>query len=121
MDGVVVLRQAYKRPPAPPASLRRAYKRGRSPEETLPPTPKDPRPQWFRDVLMAGAVRCPRKWSDIAIESCAQLQASQHEACAAVKCSFLGKGGMLMDEVNACKKSGIAPKTGPRGKLTVLP
>jgi hypothetical protein len=102
--------------------LRRAYKRGRHPsDELLPTAPKDPRPKWFLDVLMLGAVRCPRKWSEIAIEGCAQLQASQHDQCAAVKCVFLGKGGMFMAEVDACKRAGIAPKTGPRGKLPIVP
>ena len=122
MDGVVVVRAGIKRPtPTAPVSLRRAYKRGRHPaDELLPPAPKDPRPKWFLDVLMLGAVRCPRKWAEIAIEGCAQLQASQHDQCAAVRCVFLGKGGMFTAEVDACKRAGIAPKTGPRGKLPIV-
>lgn len=116
MGDVVIMRGAYKRAkPAVPV-LRRAYKRG-------PPVPEGPppRPRWFLDVLMAGAVRCPRKWSDIAIEGCAQIQDTQPGGCVAIGCAFFGKGALLMDEVRAAKKSGIAPKTGPRGKLAILP
>lgn len=121
--GDVILRKPYKRVRGLVPTLRRAYKRGRPPidERVPPPPPKDTRPRWFLDALMAGEMRCPRKWSSLALELCAQIQGESASGCIAARCSFFGTAPMLMDEVRAAKKTGIAPKTGARGRLNVLP
>lgn len=119
---ILILRKPYKRAAPPAPVLRKPYKRGRpSKDDVLPPLPpEDKRPRWFRDALFSGAMRCPRKWSDLALETCSQIQEIQIEGCRAVRCAFAGTASMLMDEVRACKKSGVAPKIGPRGKLAIV-
>lgn len=120
------LRRPYKRTPhGIVASLRRPYKRGRPPADflvhtpALPPPP--PPPAWMTAAIMSGQVRCPRKWSDLAIAICAQIQQDTPDGCAAERCCYRDKAAVFLAEIQKAKSTGIAPKAGPRGKLALVP
>ena len=119
-DDVIVLRRAYKRE----QTLRRPYKRGRPPKDSLdyqpPAKPPDPRPKWLLAAIFSGEVRCPRKWSALALEVCAQIQDIDSGGCVRERCCFFGQGASFQAEVEKGKRAGVAPKTGPRGKLKLL-
>jgi hypothetical protein len=109
------LRQPYKRTPqGVVVSLRRAYKRGRPPGEAemrmALPEPKSTRPKWFLAVLFSGEVRCPRKWSMLAIEACAQIQDDSGPLCSDARCVCLGKADLFRAEIAQARKPSTTVK-----------
>lgn len=70
---VVTLRRPYKRITAPP-----------------PPAKVDVKPEWLRSILLAGQMRCPRKWADLSLELCVQIQEASGSLCVEARCRCYG-------------------------------
>lgn len=117
MTDEVAQRRAYKRGVV--SIVPRAYKRPASPPPPEPERPKT-KPKWLVEALFSGEVKCPRKWSTLGIEACAQVQERSLGSCAAERCRFVGTASEFAAEVERSKVTGVAPKTTPRSKLALV-
>lgn len=68
-------------------------------------------------IQTVGKVRCPRKWSEMAMESCAGIQERDPAGCVAEKCAFYGFGVLFQAEATKAKTPTVAPKPVPAAKL----
>ena len=101
---------------------RKPLKRLGRPPATWPPIPipaPETRPKFLVEAVKAGEVRCPRKWSTLAIEVCADLQTESTSRCIEERCHFCGAAPAFRSEVYR-SKSALIPKPGPRSKLVLV-